>query len=138
MSSILSNIVRGYGRLLNRLLMFISAILLVTGFSILITLPLWIAATRIPKIYTAGILGASGTAILAGVISRFRRKRRNPAKMHLSSGRAVLRPVLRCAVLVLLLVGVVLLFLANEIVIGIIAAAAYFAIYGLLVYGARK
>ncbi|SIQ19952.1 hypothetical protein SAMN05920897_10544 [Alkalispirochaeta americana] len=72
MKNTVEALLSGYGTLFQRTLRAISTLIILAAASALTTIPIWLLATRVPRLFNGLVL----VVLLAGGISIFRQKRR--------------------------------------------------------------
>ncbi len=134
-------ILRNYRRLLKNLLYFLIYTILIAGSSLIITLPLWYAATEHSKGYTLTVILL--IAVLTG-LSLMRQLRNwiiSKQKSGMSLSKIILIPIKKIAVLTLFIIlfyGIVYIYSQRLLLIAVPLTAIYMLILGYYVFIYRK
>lgn len=134
-------ILRNYRRLLINLLYFLIYTILIAVSSLIITLPLWYAATKHSKGYTVTVIllivGLTGLSLIRQLKQWIITKQ----KSGMGISKIILIPLKKIAVLtffIFLLYGIVFLYSQGLLLIAVILTAIYILILGYYVFIYRK
>ena len=134
-------ILRNYQRLLKNLLYFLAYTVLITGSSIVITLPLWYAATKYSKTYTITVilLIAALTGLL--VFRQLKQWVMNKQKSGLNLHQIILIPIKKISVFTfstILLYGIIFMYSRQLLFIAVPFTIIYILVLGYYVFIYRK
>lgn len=134
-------ILKNYRRLLKNLLYFLIYTILITGSSLIITLPLWYAATEHSKGYTATVILLIAVLTGLSLMKQLRNWIISKQKSGMILSKIILIPIKRIAVLslfIVLLYGIVYIYSLGLLLIAVPLTAVYMLILGYYVFIYRK
>lgn len=136
--TLVDGIIRGYGGILKRIGLFVVLLILTGAGSLLITLPLWLWATRARESYTLAVTVLIGIALVVYVALKIWR---NVQDRDTRLGERVLRILKRLSVSVLfvaLLYGILWLFASQLYAIAVPALIVYLLLLGFVRYAKKR
>ncbi len=134
-------ILKNYQRLLKNLLYFLIYTLLITGSSLVITLPLWYAATKHSKAYTIIVilLLAASTGLL--LIRQLKHWIINKQKSGMNLHQIILIPVKKISVFtffIIWLYGIIFMYSRKLVFVAVPFTVVYILVLGYYVFIYRK
>ncbi len=134
-------ILRNYRRLLINLLYFLIYTILIAVSSLIITFPLWYAATEHSKGYTVTVILLIAGLMGLSLIRQLKQWIITKQKSGMSRSKIILIPIKKIAVLtffIFLLYGIVFLYSQGLLLIAVLLTAIYIIILGYYVFIYRK
>jgi len=136
--TLVEGIIRGYGAILKRIGLFVVLLILTGVGSLLITLPLWLWATRARESYTLSITVLIGIALVVYMALKIWRSVQDRDTRLRERVLRILKRLWVSVLFVALLYGVVWLFASRLYVIAVPALVVYLLLLGFVSYAKKR
>ncbi len=136
--TLLDGIIRGYGRTLKRIGFFVVLLMLTGVGSLLITLPLWLWATRARESYTLAVTVLIGITLIVYVVLKIWRNVQDRETRPRERLLGILKRLSVSVLFVVLLYGVLWLFASQLYAIAVPALVVYLLLLGFIRYAKKR